>query len=111
MRSTARPQRHQPRVTRRCATVRRPADVLGVCDTLMEAEQATTMLAARGITTAGISVIMPPFARGDRATSANGEIIVLLHGRLHDAERAHEILADAAAARTHDDQADPLALL
>jgi hypothetical protein len=75
--------------------------VLGVCDTITEAEHATTVLAARGITTAGIAVIMPPLARGRRATSGHGAIMVLLHGRQHDTERAHEILADAAA-RAHD---------
>jgi hypothetical protein len=75
--------------------------VLGVCDTITEAEHATTVLAARGITTAGISVIMPPVAHGRRATSGHGEIVVLLHGRELDTERAHEILADAAA-RDHD---------
>lgn len=103
MRSNARVARRQPRSTNPCTTVRRQAaDVLGVCDTLSEAEQATTVLAARGITTARISVIMPPLARGRRATSADDEIVVLLHGQRHDTERAHEILADAAAL-SHDD--------
>lgn len=98
MRSNARVARRQPRSATQCTPARRRlADVLGVCDTLTEAEMATTVLAARGIATAGISVIMPPLARGRRATSADDEIVVLLHGQRHDTERAHEILADAAA--------------
>lgn len=102
MRSTVRIPPHRQRPTGRCAQPRpRPPDVLGVCDTLTEARHATTVLAARGIATARISVIMPPRARGSRATSSDGEIMVLLHGRMGDTERANEILADAAA-RAHD---------
>lgn len=102
MRSTSRAARQPSRPTVRCTTARRSQhDVLGVCETLTEAQHAASMLAARGITTAGISVIMPPLARGRRATSRDGEIMVLLHGRQHDTERAHEILADAAARASH----------
>lgn len=102
MRSSPRQPRQIPRPPGRCATLPpRQPDVLGVCDTITEAEHATSVLAARGITTAGISVIMPPLAHGRRATSGHGEIVVLLHGREHDTELAHEILADAAA-REHD---------
>ncbi|CAN5920781.1 hypothetical protein BH23ACT10_BH23ACT10_12610 [soil metagenome] len=98
MRSSAPAATRQSRSTPHRTTVRRRrADVLGVCDTLTEAEQATTVLASRGIATARISVIMPPLARGRRATSADDEVVVLLHGQRHDTERAHEILADAAA--------------
>lgn len=102
MRSTIRTPCHRPPWTRGCATQRhRRADVLGVCDSLTEAERATTVLASRGIATAQISVIMPPRPRDGRNAAGDDGMIVLLHGRRRDTERAQEILADAAA-RAHD---------
>lgn len=86
-----------------CVTARRrSADVLGVYESLAEAESAAALLAGCGIPDAGIAVVVPP--RGDAGQPARpaevGRPIVLLRGDPHDAERAHEILADAAA-RSH----------
>lgn len=78
----------------------RSADVLGVYDTMTEAEFATTILASRGIATSRISLV-GPLQAATTQRAADGPRMVLLHGRLEDTDRAHEILADEAA-RAHD---------
>lgn len=88
-----------------CVTARRrSADVLGVYESLVEAESAAALLAGRGIRDAGIVVVVPPTAdaTGRTRPRAADRPIVVLRGRPHDVERAHEILADAAA-RSHEE--------
>ena len=99
MRAASRTSHHWLRMTGRCVTRRRrSADVLGVYDSVSEAEAAAAVLAARGIVAGRISLVQP---RGDagreRQTADAVRMIVLLHGHLADTERAQEILADLAA--------------
>lgn len=85
------------RDTDRPAEPRRSADVLGVYDTMTEAGLAASILASRGIPTSRISLVTPPASAATHRPSADVPRMVLLHGRLEDTDRAHEILADEAA--------------
>lgn len=85
------------------AARRRSADVLGVYETLAEAESAAALLAACGIPDAGIAVVVLPGSDRPRTTRPRVGVrpTVLLRGHPHHVERAHEILADAAAQSHH----------
>lgn len=82
---------------------RRSGDVLGVYESLAEAESAAALLAGRGIPDAGIALVVPHAGDAERRPQPGRpeRPIVLLRGQPHDVERAHEILADAAA-RSHE---------
>lgn len=80
---------------------RRSADVLGVYDNMTEAGLAASILASRGIPTSRISLVSPPASVATDRAGDDMPRMVLLHGRLEDTDRAHEILADEAA-RVHD---------
>ncbi len=105
MRAASRTSHHWLRMTGRCVTRRRrSADVLGVYDTVTEAETAAEALAARGIMAGRISLVQPLTNAGagrERPGPDAVRAIVLLHGHLSDTERAQEILADLAA-RAHE---------
>ena len=58
---------------------------------------AGAVLASRGRRTSRISRVAPPASAATHRPSADVPRMVLLHGRLEDTERAHEILADEAA--------------
>lgn len=99
-RRTHRTARGPATTTVHCVAARRQsADVLGVYETLAEAESAAALLAACGIPDAGIAVVVPTGSDHRRAALQRAGVrpIVLLRGHPHDVERAHEILADAAA--------------
>lgn len=109
MRAASRTHRtHHPWATTagaHCVTGRRrSADVLGVYESLAEAESAAAILAGRGIADAGIALVLPHTddVERQRRQRTPGRPIVLLRGDPGDVERAHEILADAAAL-SHED--------
>lgn len=78
---------------------RRSADVFAVYDSVEEADAAATLLAGRGIPDARITAVVTSTGRPStgRVARAREQLMVLLRGRPRDTERAHEILADAAA--------------
>ena len=100
---------HHTTLSRRHSTVRRdavgaerathrqdtsPLDVVGVYDTIAAADAAARLLAEHGVPVAYISVVGT--AGGGRPEPPSGAL-VLVHSPSPHADRAREVLADAAA--------------